>query len=1207
MRDPNRMRIPRVAWVCGFLLSLPAISSGADGLPGQAIRPVRRGKGERVRVEVARDTWVSSVGAERVFNLGGSTRLKTKSHQEFTLLDIDPSALRGRVIESAALHLFPVGKAVQRRLTVSTLAAPWTEGTSPRYARQTGSATFLFAEQDRRPWAWPGSDITAVMNGLGNTLWRFADATPPDANGWQRVAVDPQVIAARVAGISHGFVLFDDVGSEYTRSGDKFTYHHMPNRFVASRHGNVKMRPYFTVRLGATDRSAPRAVRTLRADPADAADLPADEALVKWVTPEDVGPAGTIGFQVRFARGNAFRWETATPVPRYMIPLAGRPGDEVRLHLRGVGLRPGTPVTVGVRPVDGAGNVGPESTVRLPLSRTPRQVTIPDVSIRPFTAPARIPILDGVGVAIIDPLDKVSPVSGKMIPPRGPAYLQANHLWSAKRGRIRLFAARNEFVAFQILLKGDVEGLSVNAWFDNGENAPAPTARLFQFRHVETKAGPLPDPLAPVSPGAALRRAGGAKGHGFTALLVDVYVPHDGGTPKGGRLVLRRGTKRLEIPIDLTVWNFTLPDTLSFVPQMNCYGLPAPPVEVEYYRLAHEHRTCLNRLGYNWRGRPNDGCAPRVDEKSKRLIWDAYDRRFGPLLDGTAFADLPRKGIPVDSFYLPMNENWPMDIHRDFQGGYWVEHAFAPRYRRRLVDTARQFTEHVKAKGWTGTFFEFYLNNKVYFKRTRGSWYGSSAPWILDEPSHTQDFWALRWYGIAFHEGVAQAGPDGVKMAYRCDISRPQWQRDLLDGVMDVNICGGTFRTYLRTVLDRKRRHGEITYNYGSSNNIEDSNVQPAGWCLDTWCLGGDGVLPWQTVGKPDSWRNADPLSLFYPGGPAGQRGPVPSIRLKSYRRGQQDVEYLVQLAETLKQPRWALGRRVREILNLKADVDQKGEEAGRVSYRQLDPAALWALRVRVGAMLDKAKPAPRRARVEMRTPPRDVARLPKPGYVRSVAPDMPVPAATRPAAVPAVKGRTVTKTVRGAPHVADAVIDFNDPDRNFGRVRRDNRLLRQKRTNAMLIRFALPKLPNGTTVAQATMSLFVWDPSSRAPIRVAAHRMTRPWDEKTVTWNRAGGGRRWKGSAFAVGGDTAVKPESEIIVQPDKDGDVADPPIEIRFDVTSAVRQWLRDAGSNHGIAVVPVIDRNVDDGHWGRFQVLATEYGGNNTPKLSVQYTVP
>ncbi len=132
------------------------------------------------------------------------------------------------------------------------------------------------------------------------------------------------------------------------------------------------------------------------------------------------------------------------------------------------------------------------------------------------------------------------------------------------------------------------------------------------------------------------------------------------------------GGEKLALGVSLRVWDFTLPDHLSFLPEMNCYGLPEN--ERDFYRLAHRHRTFLNRLPYNQNGAMQEGCAPKWDGKT--LDWSAWDRRFGPLLDGSAFADLPRKGVPVDGFYLPLHENWPTPIEGNYNGDYWADRAF---------------------------------------------------------------------------------------------------------------------------------------------------------------------------------------------------------------------------------------------------------------------------------------------------------------------------------------------------------------------------------------------------------------------------------------------------------------------------------------------------------------------------------------------------
>jgi hypothetical protein len=243
----------------------------------------------------------------------------------------------------------------------------------------------------------------------------------------------------------------------------------------------------------------------------------------------------------------------------------------------------------------------------------------------------------------------------------------------------------------------------------------------------------------------------------------------------------------------------------------------------------------------------------------------------------------------------------------------------------------------------------------------------------------------LRYFAQAFHEGAGQAkGP--AKLVFRGDISRPQWQRDSLNGLLDVNVVSSAIRPYHRLVLDRKQSEGQIVFEYGSTNAIEGANVQPVGWSLDAWSLGTDGVLPWQTVGRAESWTRADPLALFYPArGSANSTESVPSVRLKAYRRGQQDVEYLTLYSIATDEPRWAVGQRVREALHLVAKRQgtglTSGEDAGRMDYGRLRSQDLWALRVRLGQVLSDLHPEPKRRLIELRTPPRDLSRL-TPGLV---------------------------------------------------------------------------------------------------------------------------------------------------------------------------------------------------------------------------------
>jgi len=203
---------------------------------------------------------------------------------------------------------------------------------------------------------------------------------------------------------------------------------------------------------------------------------------------------------------------------------------------------------------------------------------------------------------------------------------------------------------------------------------------------------------------------------------------------------------------------------------------------------------------------------------------------------------------------------------------------------------------------------------------------------------------------------------------------------------------------------------------YGDTNPVQASNLQPVGWTPDVWSLGADGVLPWQTIGTARSWQQGDELSLFYPlpdasrgagrlarttSPPGAELGVVPSIRLKASRRGQQDVEYLTLWSRQCGLPRgtrrgqqdveyltlWSrqcglprgtVGRQVRAALHLsgsrQATETGGAEDAGRIDYFGLCPQDLWALRVRISEALSLAHPATQSRLVDFRPPPRDPA-----------------------------------------------------------------------------------------------------------------------------------------------------------------------------------------------------------------------------------------
>ncbi|HEU5433838.1 MAG TPA: hypothetical protein VFU81_19370, partial [Thermomicrobiales bacterium] len=294
-----------------------------------------RPRSMRVRLPVIRDTWFSNVGDEADGNCGGAEQLKVKSIQEMSLVDFDPSVLRGRVVRAAWLHVRLSGPERLHRVSISSFAAPWVEGTGSGYEREIGSSTFNAQQHPGTPWSFPGSDLCDVTLGRSGTFWRSADASEPNADRWQAVPVDPRVIAARIAGISYGCLAFDDTGSEWSHAGEKFMLRVFPNRFFYSREAEWGRAPYFTVELGSEDREPPAAPDGLAAV---VGDLPAGEAWLSWRAAADRGPAGVLGYFVEIDGREA---------PRYLIPgssdnltaaeatLPGAVGERVvRMHVR---------------------------------------------------------------------------------------------------------------------------------------------------------------------------------------------------------------------------------------------------------------------------------------------------------------------------------------------------------------------------------------------------------------------------------------------------------------------------------------------------------------------------------------------------------------------------------------------------------------------------------------------------------------------------------------------------------------------------------------------------------------------------------------------------------------------------------------------------------------------------------------------------------
>ncbi|NJL31991.1 MAG: DUF4091 domain-containing protein [Phycisphaerales bacterium] len=86
-----------------------------------------------------------------------------------------------------------------------------------------------------------------------------------------------------------------------------------------------------------------------------------------------------------------------------------------------------------------------------------------------------------------------------------------------------------------------------------------------------------------------------------------------------------------------------------------------------------------------------------------------------------------------------------------------------------------------------------------------------------------------------------------------------------------------------------------------------------------------------------------------------GDAGPLPSLRLKSYRAGQQWVQYLHMLHVQSGEPHWKIARWLQSELALTTSFTRThAADAGATTWNNLDPSQLERLRIRVGAWLER-------------------------------------------------------------------------------------------------------------------------------------------------------------------------------------------------------------------------------------------------------------
>lgn len=336
-----------------------------------------------------------------------------------------------------------------------------------------------------------------------------------------------------------------------------------------------------------------------------------------------------------------------------------------------------------------------------------------------------------------------------------------------------------------------------------------------------------------------------------------------------------------------------------------------------YHRIFYEHRGMFHQLGYGHAGKVGPEFAPDLEGggKSRHIVdWTRFDRHYGPLLDGSAFAGTHRGAKPIAYVYLPINPEWPASY------GNWGE----PGYEREFVNVVSEMERHFRDRHWTQTNFELFFNHK---KRYFG------FDWDGDEQRFPGDYAYLKEFGRLMK--LAVPGDTPVHFVFRADVSwtmERQWRE--LAGVINFWVCGGGMFSWYPYAPELLHQRGDIVWTYGGTPAVTEPSSHIALDVMRPWVQHVDGFVRWLTTDAgADPWFHFEGgrEAMVYPGDRFGIAGPVPSIRLKLERNAVQDVDLLETLATSGGVPDAELAARVR---------------AGAVrSFNDTNPAEWWSAR----------------------------------------------------------------------------------------------------------------------------------------------------------------------------------------------------------------------------------------------------------------------
>ncbi len=586
-------------------------------------------------------------------------------------------------------------------------------------------------------------------------------------------------------------------------------------------------------------------------------------------------------------------------------------------------------------------------------------------------------------------------VSLKSDPVQQKDLLKMNNIFDGKM--VSLHSARGEYISFQLVITNNTTKTLDNIMIDMPEfkgnnNQLSIKPELFLEWAVEVKSpstgypvaslgtGWYPDALIPFK---YIQYDSSKVSHRWTYPLwlpdfnnridnqksmlvwIDQFVPFNRDDASPGKyatkIAVTIGGETKEIPVELNVWDFAIPNENKFKAGLQHEGFVrsmGEKQELEIYQLLRRNRIAMLDPTY-------DPEIRLLSNERAEIDWDAHDRRLSKYFTGKAFTNEygynygPGYGEPIETFVLPFDvygkhgtRGWPdigtPDVERNDKN------------RAIYIECIKQVRNHFsKLIDPSKTDITVYLNG-------------------LDESYFPEAWSRMVYYGDIFREYYPEAlfRIDGGYTEEALQIvknSISSWASHTIE--YDYN----TIRKYQEMGI-KVWLYGPMLYeskinSWVGSSTILDLplvNDRAISWCCWkyrtfswlSWGAGAGWVNGWYDT---ESWKdasrerseqeaeftykkiNGSALMIYAPGVIPNVTGPCPSIRLKTMRDGVQEYEYMRLLAEAD-----GNNTRVDSIVNSIIKQPFGPASIGNLDVWNFDAEAWDKSRILIGEMIDE-------------------------------------------------------------------------------------------------------------------------------------------------------------------------------------------------------------------------------------------------------------